>query len=100
MKKWIAAAAAAGVLAWMGPVLAGSAAVGPAAAASSKSGQRATATPKAMEIGARRRALHPARYASRPSYRPYYYDRPDYYRPYPYNAPAPFFLGIGFGPWW
>ena len=36
----------------------------------------------------------------RPYYRPYYYARPTYYRPYPYLLPAPFPLGIGFGPFW
>jgi hypothetical protein len=55
---------------------------------------------QATDLSARRRNWHPARYADRPSYQPYYYDRPSDYRPYPYVAPLPFFLGFGFGPRW
>jgi hypothetical protein len=40
------------------------------------------------------------RYADRRYDRPVYDDRPEYYRPYPYVLPAPFPLGLGFGPWW
>jgi hypothetical protein len=40
------------------------------------------------------------RYADRRYDRPVYDDRPEYYRPYPYVLPAPFPLGLGFGPRW
>lgn len=55
----------------------------------------------ATESGAHRhhRRYHRHVVHSRP-YAPAYYARPVFYRPYPYQAPAPFFLGIGFGPAW
>jgi hypothetical protein len=75
----------------------------PAAAASSKPGVISTdgseaTTLNTTDLGARRRYRHYHRYAQRPSYQAYYYDRPIYYRPYPYVAPVPFFLGFGYGP--
>ena len=48
-------------------------------------------------LSARRRTQH---YADRRYDRPVYEHRPEYYRPYPYVLPAPFPLGLGFGPWW
>jgi hypothetical protein len=78
----------------------GSVAIGPAAAAPLQAAPQESQAAAATDLGARRHARHYRRYAYRPYYRPYYYDRPYYYRPYPYVAPAPFFLGFGFGPWW
>jgi hypothetical protein len=51
---------------------------------------------KATDLSARHRT---PRYAGRYD-RPVYDDRPEYYRPYPHVLPAPFPLGLGFGPWW
>ena len=94
MTKWIGAAILALTL-----MLGGSAAIDPAAAASQAAVQKPESS-QATDLGARRRYRHHDRYGYRPSYRPYYYDRPSYYRPYPYYAPAPFPFGFGFGPWW
>ena len=80
--------------------IAGSLALGaidPAAAASSRAGVSTSAAAASTDLGARRHR-HYRRYAYRPAYPPYYYDRPTYYRPYPYSVPAPFFLGFAFGP--
>jgi hypothetical protein len=52
---------------------------------------------KATDLSARQRTQ---RYIDRRYDRPSYDDRPEYYRPYPYVLPAPFPLGLGFGPWW
>jgi hypothetical protein len=46
------------------------------------------------------RHRHDHRYVDRPADRPHYYARPTFYRPYPYDLPAPFFLGLAFGPLW
>ncbi|HEY5127855.1 MAG TPA: hypothetical protein VIJ35_11295 [Bradyrhizobium sp.] len=78
----------------------GSAATGPAAAAPLQAALQRSPAAAATDLSARRHIRHYRRYAYRPYYRPYYYDRPYYYRPYPYVAPVPFFLGFGFGPWW
>jgi hypothetical protein len=91
MKRSIGAAVIAGSLALAGP-----AAIDPAAAASSKV-VSISAAAASTDLGARRHR-HYRRYAYRPAYPPYYYDRPTYYRPYPYSVPAPFFLGFAFGP--
>jgi hypothetical protein len=48
-----------------------------------------------VDLGARRRVQH-HRYVDRPTYQPYYYDRPVYYTPAPFFA----FLGLGYGPLW
>ncbi len=93
MKRWIAAAFV-GTLA-----LAGTVATDPAAAASGKSGVSAALASASTDLSARRHQRTYRRYAYRPSYQPYYYDRPTYYRPYPYAMPAPFFLGFAYGPW-
>jgi hypothetical protein len=53
--------------------------------------------PKPTDLAARHRAQH---YADHRYDRLSYDDRPEYYRPYPYVLPAPFPLGVGFGPWW
>ena len=95
MTKWIGAAILALTL-----MLGGSATINPAAAASSQAAVQKPESSQATDLGARRRYRHHDRYGYRPSYRPYYYDRPSYYRPYPYYAPAPFPFGFGFGPWW
>jgi hypothetical protein len=62
--------------------------------------QAAPAKSQATDVSSRRQIRHDRRYAERPGYPPYYYDRPTYYRPYPYASPVPFFLGFNFGPWW
>jgi hypothetical protein len=93
MKTLIGAAVIAGSLA-----LAGLVAIDPASAASSKA-VSISAAATSTGLGARRHVRHYRRYSYRPTYQPYYYDRPTYYRPYPYSAPAPFFLGFGFSPW-
>lgn len=95
MKTLIGAAVIAGVLALAAP-----AAIDPAIAASPKADARAAEVSKPTGSGARHRYRSRARYAYRPYYQPYYYDRPIYYRPYPYDVPVPFFLGVGFGPQW
>jgi hypothetical protein len=95
MKTWIAGAVLAAGLALVGPVASAS-----AAATNSKAGIHASQASEATDLGARRRTRHVRRDAHRPSYRPYYYDRPYDYRPYPYQTPVPFFLGFGFGPSW
>jgi hypothetical protein len=96
MTKWIGAAMLALTL-----MLGSSAAMNPAAAAAlSQAAVQKPESSQATDLGARRRYRHHDRYGYRPSYRPYYYDRPSYYRPYPYYAPAPFPFGVGFGTWW
>jgi hypothetical protein len=95
MTRWIGAAMLAATL-----VFGGAAAINPAAAAPLQAVVQKPQATTATDLSARRRTLHYRRYAYRHYYRPYYYDRPYYYRPYPYDAPAPFFLGFGFGPWW
>jgi hypothetical protein len=96
MTKWIGAAMLALTL-----MLGSSAAMNPAAAAAlSQAAVQKPESSQATDLGARRRYRHHDRYGYRPSYRPYYYDRPSYYRPYPYSAPVPFLFGFGFGPWW
>jgi hypothetical protein len=65
-----------------------------AAAPSARLGVSAASA--STDLGARRRSDR--RYAYRPAFQPYYYDRPTYYRPYPYAVPAPFFLGFAYGP--
>ncbi len=104
MKTWIGAAIVTtglsfGALAFACPAAMGSTAA-PASTAKVQTGASQTAnSPEATDLSARRRYRHHYRYAYRPVYRPYYYERPYYYRPYPYDAPAPFFFGLGFGPW-
>jgi poly(3-hydroxybutyrate) depolymerase len=88
MKRLIGAAVVAGALAWAGP-----ASITPAAASPQ---MKAAGTSDTTDLSARR---YYRRYY-RPYYRPYYYARPYYYRPYPYVLPAPFPLGLGFGPFW
>jgi len=114
MKTWIGAAIVTtgvsfgvmslGVLSFAGlafgsPVATGSSAALAAPARFKTAASQTANSPKATDLSARRRYRHHYRYADRPVYRPYYYDRPYYYRPYPYDAPLPFFLGFGFGPW-
>jgi hypothetical protein len=91
MKRLIGAAVVAGVLALAVP-----AAIDPAVAASPQVRIQTAGTSDATDFSARR---YYRRYY-RPYYRPYYYARPYYYRPYPYSVPAPFPLGLGFGPFW
>jgi hypothetical protein len=91
MKRLIGAAVVAAVLALAAP-----AALNPAAAASPLVTTQTAGTSDSTDFSARR---HYRRYY-RPYYQPYYYARPTYYRPYPYLLPAPFPLGIGFGPFW
>lgn len=86
---------------WIGAVVlaftlmfSGSAAIHSAAAQAVAQKPRAS---KPTDLSARHRAQ---RYADRSYDRPVYGDRPEYYRPYPYVLPAPFPLGLGFGPWW
>ena len=85
MKRLIGAAIVASMLA-----LGGAAAINPAAAASPQIKTQTAGAPATTDFSARR---YYRRY-----YRPYY--RPYYYRPYPYVLPAPFPLGLGFGPFW
>jgi hypothetical protein len=70
------------------------AAIGPAARAA----EHATISATTNDLNARHQRDH--RYGDRPAYQPRYYARPTYYRPYPYDLPAPFFLGLAFGPLW
>jgi len=91
MKRLIGAAIVASMLA-----LGGAAAINPAAAASPQIETQTAGAPATTDFSARR---YYRRYY-RPYYRPYYYARPYYYRPYPYVLPAPFPLGLGFGPFW
>jgi hypothetical protein len=74
----------------------GSVAINSAAAAPSQTAVQKQQTGEAGDLSTRRRIRHHHRYVYRPTYRPYYYDRPSYY------APTPFFpfLGLGYGPWW
>jgi hypothetical protein len=74
----------------------GSVSIDSAAAAPSHTAVQKQQTGEAGDLKARRRFRHHHRYVYRPTYPPYYYDRPSYY------APAPFFpfLGLGYGPWW
>jgi hypothetical protein len=71
-----------------------------AAAASSQAVAQTRHMRGASDVSARHRSRHVARYVDRVYGPPAYYDRPNYYRPYPYVVPAPFFLGLGFEPWW
>lgn len=95
MKNLIGVAAVAGALALTGAV-----AINPAAAASPQIKMQIAGASGATDLGARRYYRHHYRYDDRPYYRPQYYARPYYYRPYPYYLPAPFPLGLGFGPLW
>jgi hypothetical protein len=95
MTRWIGAAVLALAL-----MSGGAPAVDPAAAATLQAEAQNPETSKVTKVSARRRIRHPAQYADRTDDRFYYYDRPTTYRPYPYVSPVPFFLGIGFGPWW
>jgi hypothetical protein len=71
----------------------------PAAIAGTKPAPRAkaTATPDATDLGARRVVR---RYPAYAAYPPSYFARPYYYRPYPYALPAPFFLGFAYLPYY
>jgi hypothetical protein len=88
---------------WIGAIIlailmsGGSAAIHSAAAASPHATVQKPEASQPTDLSARRRTH---RYVSRPYDRPHYYDRPETYRPYPYGLPAPFPLGLGFGPWW
>ena len=95
MKRLIGAAVVAGALALAGP-----AAINSAAAAAPEMEAQTAAVSGATDFSARRYYRRYYRYGYRPYYQPYYYGRPAYFRPYPYYAPAPFPLGIGFGPFW
>jgi hypothetical protein len=77
MKRLIGAAIVASMLA-----LGGAAAINPAAAASPQIKTQTAGAPATTDFSARR------------------YYRRYYYRPYPYVLPAPFPLGLGFGPFW
>jgi hypothetical protein len=94
MTRWIGAASLALAL-----MSGGATAIHPAAAATLEAAVQNPETSKATDFSARRRVRHPMRYAERTGDRFYYYDRPTVYRPYPYALPAPFFLGLAFGPW-
>jgi hypothetical protein len=95
MKCSIAAATLAVAL-----VLAGPASV-QSLAASGSDDKAARADRPATDFSSRRIYRTPRRIYDR-AYGPppTYYGRPVYYRPYPYILPAPFPLGIGFGPYW
>jgi hypothetical protein len=95
MKSLIGAAVITGAL-----VLSGQLTIDPAAADSSKAVVSQTGKAKAAGSNAQLRYRHHDRYAYRPDYQPYYYDRPVYYRPYPYGVPVPFYLGFAYGPRW
>jgi hypothetical protein len=97
MTKWIGAALLAVTL-----MLGNAASIGFAGAAPLPAAVQKPQAAEATDFSARRRVRPYRRYAYRSYERPYYYyyDRPTYYRPYPYAVPAPFFLGVGFGPWW
>jgi hypothetical protein len=95
MKSLIGAAVITGAL-----VLSGQFTIDPAAADPSKAVTSQTGKAKAAGSNARLRYRHHDRYAYRPDYQPYYYDRPVYYRPYPYGVPVPFYLGFAYGPRW
>jgi hypothetical protein len=60
--------------------------------------EQAALSANTNNLNARHR--HDHRYIDRAAYQPQYYGRPTYYRPYPYDLPAPFFLGLAFGPLW
>jgi hypothetical protein len=68
------------------------------AAFGSPAARAAELSANTSDLNARHR--HDHRYVDRPAYQPQYYARPTYYRPYPYALPAPFFLGLAFGPLW
>ena len=89
MRRWIGVVVLAFTL-----TFSGSAAIHSAAAQAVMQKPQAS---KATDPSARHRTQ---RYADRRYDRPVYDDRPEYYRPYPYVLPAPFPLGLGFGPWW
>jgi hypothetical protein len=92
MTKWIGAAIVA-----FGLMFNGAAAIGRATAATPPQAvAQAPQARSATDLSARRRYRHHDRYADRPPYRPYYYDRPYYYAPVPFFP----FLGLGYGPWW
>src|SRR5580693_6676912 len=82
-------------LAFADPAATGS----PATAANARAQTKAqtAGSPKTAGLSARQRYRHD-RHGDRPSEQPYYYGRPTDYRPYPYDFPAPFFLGVAFGP--
>jgi hypothetical protein len=63
-----------------------------------RAAEQAAPSANTNDLNARHR--HDHRYVDRPAYQPQYYARPTYYRPYPYALPAPFFLGLAFGPLW
>jgi hypothetical protein len=84
-------------------MFAGSVAIGAAAIDAASAASQVVPKPHAREasdVGKRHRARRVPRYAYRAVDPPAYYDRPNYYRSYPYVLPVPFFLGLGFGPWW
>jgi hypothetical protein len=89
MMRWIGAMVLAFTL-----TFSGSAAIHSAAAQAIVQKPQAS---KPTDLSARHRT---PRYADRRYDRPVYDDRPEYYRPYPHVLPAPFPLGLGFGPWW
>jgi hypothetical protein len=86
-------------LIFAGLIFAGSATIDRAMAQTPQM-RRATPVREATDAGPRHRTRHVQRYADRGYDPPVYDDRPVYYRPYPYVVPVPFFLGLGFGPWW
>jgi len=89
---------------WIGAVVlaftlmfSGSAAIHSAVAQAQLQKSQKPHASKAIDLNARHRTQ---RYADRRYDRPVYDDRPETYRPYPYVLPAPFPLGLGFGPGW
>jgi len=90
MAKWIGAAILVATLMTGGSAAINSAAAAPLQTAAQKQ------TSEAANLGSHRRIRYHDRTIYRPTYQPYYYDRPVYY------APTPFFpfLGLGYGPWW
>jgi len=91
MAKWIGAVILAATL-----MLGGSAAINSAAAVPLQTTVQKQQTSEATGVSARLPIRHRHHAAYRPTYRPFYYDRPYYY------APAPFFpfLGLGYGALW
>jgi hypothetical protein len=93
VRRWIGAVALAFTL-----MFSGSSVIHSAAAQAQVQKLQKPRASKATDLSARHRTRH---YVDRRSdRRPVYDDRPEYYRPYPYVLPAPFPLGLGFGPRW